>query len=228
MVCQAANNQRFWNCHQILKHNGFDPVGMKDSERTSLLNSILEDNRAQFGHERQEELSASKNPMLTKYLYIEDCGIERSSGTVTTVGTSSSSDMKDKEVKDALSTSVNLSIVKSENPAFDVFKQQLSVMQSAKSTLERLVNSANDLYFQLKASSDPTCTGKSVDVKKVLDAMTKHLDDGRKCLAEYKTVDASTDDLAEKMKHIESFNDLTMAHQDGSKVLKKRCLAIMQ
>ena len=106
--------------HNILAENGFEPNGMKEKERAEMFDGILHDNRHQFGHEFKKEESASKNPLLTKYFYIEDDGVQRAFENKDSKGTSSSSELKEKDMQEALVVgSVSLQILKSENPKFE-------------------------------------------------------------------------------------------------------------
>ena len=214
--------------HNVLAENGFEPNGMKEKERADMLDGILLDNRHQFGHEFKKEESASKNPLLTKYFYIEDDGVQRAFENKDSKGTSSSSELKEKDMQAALvAGSVSLQILKSENPKFEEVKQKLLVLMSAKTSMEKLTGQASDLYYQMKASTDKSCQGRAVEVKAVLDKMNQHLTESRELVAVCKAVDASHDDLPKLLALMNKLCDLAMAHQDGFKVLKKRCLAML-
>ena len=214
--------------HNILAENGFEPNGMKEKERADMLDGILHDNRHQFGHEFKKEESASKNPLLTKYFDIEDDGVQRAFENKDSKGTSSSSELKEKDMHAALvAGSVSLQILKSENPKFEEVKQKLLVLMSAKTSMEKLTGQASDLYYQMKASTDKSCQGRASEVKAVLDKMNQHLAESRELVAVCKAVDASHDDLPKLLALMLKLCDLAMAHQDGFKVLKKRCVAML-
>ena len=101
------------------------------------------------------------------------------------------------------------------------------VLTSAKTGMEKLTGQTSDLCYQMKASTDKTCQGKAVEAKAVLDKMNQHLTESRELVAVCKAVDASHDDLPKLPALMNKLRDLAMAHQDGLKVLKKRCLAML-
>jgi hypothetical protein len=227
-VCEASTKDKWWTMHKILSDNGFDPNTMKDKERMELLQGILHDNRTQFGHEYQVEESASKNPLLAKYFYIEDDGVQRAFETKDSIGSNSSCDLKEQAVQSAITAGgLKLTMVKSENPLFEEFKAKLVVLTSAKNALDKLAGQASDLYYQIKASTDKGCQTKAPEVKSVLDKMYQHLAESREVVAECKTVDASHDDIQEKITSMTLLCDLALAHQDGFKTFRKKLVAML-
>ena len=221
--CEASSTEQWWNSSQILAANG-----LSGEKGEGILEALLADNRAQFGHQFQSEESLSRNPILTKYFWIEDHGVQRSVENRESKTLSSSSDLKEKEVQGALKdAAINLQMVKSENPRFAEFLQKLAVAQSAKSSLEKLTGQASDLYFQLKGATDKVCQGKAPEIQNVLLKMNEHLSQLREMIAEHKKVDASDNKIPERIQQMAAISDVAMAHQDGFKSLKKRCLAML-
>jgi hypothetical protein len=227
-VWQASTKDKWWTMNKILTENGFDPNSMKEKDRNELFTGILLDNRTQFGHEYKVEESVSKNPLLAKYFYIEDDGVKRAFETKDTIGMISTSDLKEQAVQSALSSgSLKLTIVKSENPMFEDFKSKLVLLTSAKNALDKLASQANDLYYQMKAGSDKGCQAKAPEVKTVLEKMQQHLEEARELVAEGKMVDASHNDFPKLIQSMTVMCEFVMAHQDGFKNLKKRCVAML-
>jgi hypothetical protein len=227
-VCEASTKDKWWTMHKILADNGFDPSTMKDKERSDLLQGILLDNRTQFGHEYLCEESTSKNPMLAKYFYIEDDGVQRALENRDSIGSASSCDLKEQALQSAITAGgVKLTMVKSENPLFEEFKAKLAVLTSAKNALDKLTGQASDLYYQIKASTDKGCQTKAPELKVVLEKMYEHLAESREFVAECKTVDASNDDIQKKITSMTLLCDLALAHQDGFKVFRKKCVAML-
>ncbi len=144
------------------------------------------------------------------------------------IGSASSSDLKEQGVQSAIPAGgLKLTMVKSENPLFEEFKAKLAVLTSAKNALDKLTGQASDLYYQIKASTDKGCQTKAPEVKSVLDKMYQHLAEIREFVAECKTVDASHDDIQKNIISMTLLCDLALAHQDGFKILRKRCVAMM-
>ena len=110
---------------------------------------------------------------------------------------------------------------------FEEFKAKLAVLTSAKNALDKLTGQASDLYYQIKASTDKGCQTNAPEVKSVLDKMYQHLAEIREFVAECKTVDASHDDIQKNIISMTLLCDLALAHQDGFKILRKRCVAMM-
>lgn len=226
---QAAITERWWNRHQIFKENGFEPKDFKGQESDELLASLLEDNRAQFGNSYQFEQSASGNKLLDKFLYMQDGGVKRTHESKETQGTASSSDLREKQVCDALAASsdTNLTLVKKENPKYEMFREKVSVLNSAKTSMEKAQTQASDLYFQMKASSDKATVAKAAEVRQALDAIDRDLSAVREVIANSKKVDASDDKLDAKVKQATELQNLCLTHVDGFKVMRRRCLAML-
>ena len=212
----------------ILKDQGFDPMSIKEKEAEALLHDILSDNRSQYGHEYKEEKAPSGNPLLTKYFYVKDHGVERSWLSQTAKKFTETADLKEKEVLSVKEIPGSSSVtVKCENPAFLEFKAKLAVLTSAKGALEKLSTHVADLLCQLEISTQPGC---DVQAKRVEEASVQIKDLLSKVRAEVVKggkVDASMDELEGLTKKMADMCEMAMIHQDGFKIMKKRSLAMM-
>ncbi len=201
---------------------------MSTKEADQVLKDILIDNRTQFGHDFGEHKSESGNDRLTKYYYVKDEGVTRSHDKTKKQIHEQQAEAKDKEVQQLLDKQkMNLQVTKAENPLFNTFKEKLAVLEIAKTCLDKLTGQVQDTICQLKVSTDPACQAKVKEVEDVLGRMTTHLQDIRISIFKNKEVDASSDHLQEKIGKMQGLQDLAMAHQDGWKLLKKRCLALL-
>lgn len=225
---QATTTEKWLNMHQILSANGFDANSMKEKDRETLLQSLLEDNQKQFGHEPKSAPSASGNPLLTKYYWIEDLGVARSFQSSSSKVVSSAAEAKEKDVQQAIeSGDMKLKMVKSENPKYEEFKQKISVLTTGKASLDKVHGQASDIFYQLKASSEIGCKTKADEIKKIVDKMGENLQEMREVIATSKSIDASDDKIADRIAKVQLLTDICMAHLDGFKVLKKKCLAML-
>ena len=62
--------------NEILKQNAFEPSMMDKSSMQSVLQGLLEQSEAEFGHKR--EVAAHSNELLTKYWYVKAMGVTES------------------------------------------------------------------------------------------------------------------------------------------------------
>ena len=218
----------WWNRTQILKDQGFDPASFSNKEADTLLQDILSDNRTQFGHEYKEEKAQSGNPLLHKYFYVKDDGVNRSWLSRTAKKFTETADLKEKEVKEIKDTSGSCKVVvKCENPMFSEFKQKLAVLTSAKATLDKLDSNMADLQCHLKNSGQPGCGEQARKVGEAHKQVQELLPKVRAEVIKGGKVDASCDGLEGMIKNIVELCEMAMIHNDGFKLMKKRSVAMM-
>ena len=221
-----------WNANQILQHNGFNAQAMKPAEVNDVLQALLQDNRAEFGHEYVEEPSASGNALLTKYYYVVFDGIGHVSGSTEQRTITSQLELQEdryqKSVASSSGNSADVTSVKEENPRLNEFKEKLATLASGKKAMEGTVSGANDLWHLLKQSRDESVAAKATNVKSSLEQMTAHLDSLREFLAAGRQLDASAPDLAAKIAKANKLSEVAMAHVDGFKFMKKRYMVLAQ
>lgn len=225
---QASLEERWLNRHQILQENGFDPHKVGDADAAKLLADILEDNRKVFGHEYRELASESKNPLLTKYFYVVDKGVNRAHVLTECNRLAETAMVKQQDVERALTASSSSGVsIKIENMAWVRFKEEAEKLNSAKITLDKLGPQASDLYFQVKMSKNPDAQRKAQEMKEVKEKIAADAEKLREFAMEMKQVDASDDDLHGKIKTMESLCAVALVHSDGFKAIKRRLAVLM-
>ena len=157
------------NRRQILHESGFDPRKVSDADAAKLLTDILADSRRVFGHEYRELPSESGNPLLAKYFYVVDKGVNRAHVLTECNRLTESAMVKQQDVERALTAASSSSgvSIKVENMAWVRFKEEAEKLNSAKTTLDKLGPQASDLYFQVKMSKNPDAQRKAQEMKEV-------------------------------------------------------------
>ena len=222
----------FWNRHQIFAAEGFGNVAMDEDGACQLLNDILADNRAKHGHSAEMEPSPSGNPLLTKYKYVEDKGDKTTKQDNTISVHDAQVDCKQKEVSAAVKVPTSSTPVVSIKTEDDgnlrrEFNEQLGVLTSAKTALEKVIPPCEDLALELGVSNDAACRARARDVQEAGERMRCHLHEVRNCVLTNKALDKSAADLGERVQFMKELQKVAMMHLDGFKTLKKRCAAMV-
>ena len=206
--------------HQLLKMHGFDAMLMKQKESDEVLQALLLENQTEFKYEPQVKESISGNPLLTRYWFVVNHGVKRTKLEREKHDLSASSDLKEKDIREA--GSVPFVSVKLENPLFAVFKEKRTVLQSAKAALDKIHAQSQDIYCQLKASKDELVQCRAKSTKDIVDQLGEHLSETRMCCAQMADVDGSDDHLQKHIDRMQNLIDKAAAHQEGFKSLKRK------
>ena len=186
-----------------------------------MLQALLLENQTEFQHKPQQKDSISGNPLLTRYFFVVNHGVKRSNVDRQVHDLNAASDVKEKDIREAGSAPLKLCI-KAENPLFVVFKEKRSVLQSAKTALDKIHAQSQDIYYQLKANRDELVQGRAEGTKDIVDKLGEHLSETRMCCAQMADVDASDDHLQKHIDRMQKLIDKAVARQEGFKSLKRK------
>lgn len=127
----------------------------------------------------------------------------------------------------AAGSSMDQAKIKIENPLYQELQQQLNVVKSGKTQLEKLYSQALDLkvVLQQKACEDPLFDAKLKEYGKSCDCLDSFLQQLRVFLYKSEALDQSCDSKL-IIGEATSLVDSCMAHCDGIKSLMKRSKAL--
>ena len=120
------------------------------------------------------------------------------------------------------------SVVKVENQPYLDLKQEITVVQSMKTSLEKERHKAQTLWDDLKAENKPEVLPVLENMGKVFTEVSAFLNEIRKLLVDSKALDTDTDkkDLLNKIQELKGGIDAGTHHIDGLKSLVKRMRAL--
>ena len=175
----AKTTENFYNMHQILTMNALDPSTMDDDQKKRIMKILIEQSEREHDY-KSKVIECPEEPLLTRYFYIMGTGVERSRGrteTDTTIDKFEGSDLHALEASG--SSNVGNIAIKLENPEYNQFLQELTVLKSAKKVIENLANAAQDLHSTLgaKATKDPSLIVKVEEVEHVVTKVNAFLQD---------------------------------------------------
>lgn len=168
-------------------------------------------------------------PLLDKIYYVHDLGRDLSEKSTSSF--SMQHDAKDEKVASRAIAMIGSGsdqptrkvVVKLERPEFQAIKQQLAVLKSGKTSLEKIVNQALDLQASLTAKNTPEKTELAEQVTQVVTGVNQCLSDLRGHIVKVSGLKAQDSDSFEGIKETSTqLIAAATAHNDGWKILKKQ------
>ena len=227
----------FFNRNEILRECGFDPRDLGDKESWALLEELLEQSCAEFGHERKT--AEHPNPLLTKHYFKKGRGkldthleYAKTQMAESMKGNTKSFDKVclPSSSSGAQAPSIDDCVVKAEFPSLEGAQSKITALKTWKQQLDKKHNEGLDIILELglKAETDASYGNKVVEVEAAMGMLKTFLDGLRKHIV----LGGRLSNMEEKQ--IKDYADvadglITNAeiHSDGCKAMVKRMRALL-
>lgn len=221
---------------EILQLNGI-PLGHFDTKtQEKILQGLLEESYKQFGIDQNAPEFPLKQehpsiPELNKFFYMK----LKQSTTDRNIYENSMDlkmDLQNSGLQKALtsgaSSSTGEGVVKVENQALLDMKQEITIVQSMKTSVEKELNKTETFFKDLEAEQRDDCKAVLANMKPVFSEVNKFLENVRKMLVECKGMDSDTPptEIKNKIPELKGAQDVGTHHIDGLKSLLKRMRAL--
>ena len=218
---------------EILTLNGFLANQFDGKTQEAVVKGLLQDCYQSFGIDPKNpgfdlEQPHPKVPELNKFWYMKKLlsTTDRSIGE-TKIGLQM--DLQSQGLSKALGGSSGAGpLVKVENQTYLDLKQEITVVQSMKTSVEKEHHKAQTLWDDLKAEAKPEVNAVLDNMGKVFTAVNTFLTGIRKLLVDSKALntDTETENLQNKIQELKGAIDAGTHHIDGLKSLVKRMKAL--
>lgn len=226
----------FMLASEILKLNGFAPGQFDSKTEEKILQGLLKDCYQQFGIDQQNPEFALKQehpevPQLNKFWYMKllqsttDRNVFESSMDLQMDLQSSG---LNKALSSGASSSTGEGVVKVENQPLLDLKQELTIVQSMKTSVEKEFQKAETLWKDLKAEDKDECRVVLTNMEPVFTEVNTFLQKIRKLMVDCKAFDTASEQtqLKSKIQELKGAIDVGTHHIDGLKSLCKRLRAL--
>ena len=218
---------------EILTLNGFVANQFDAKTQEAVVKGLLQDCYQSFGIDPKDpgfdlEQPHPKLPELNKFWYMKKL-LSSTDRSISETKMGLQMDMQSQGLGKALGASSGApSFVKVENQPYLDLKQEITVVQSMKTSLEKEYHKAQTFWDDLKAEDKPEVRTVLDNMGKVFTEVNTFLTGIRKLLVDSKALDTDTDkkDLQNKIQELKGGIDAGTHHIDGLKSLVKRMKAL--
>ena len=237
MTYQEESKDQEITDHEVKKGymyaNGFLANQFDGKTQEAVVKGLLQDCYQSFGIDPKNpgfdlEQPHPKVPELNKFWYMKKL-LSTTDRSISETKMGLQMDMQSQGLSKALGGSSGAGpVVKVENQNYLDLKQEITVVQSMKTSLEKEHHKAQTLWDDLKAEAKPEVNAVLDNMGKVFTEVNTFLTGIRKLLVDSKALntDTKSDNLQNKIQELKGAIDAGTHHIDGLKSLVKRMKAL--